>query len=672
MTTTKRALITGISGQDGHYLTELLLSQGYEVFGYVRRGAKAPSGAQSFIGDLTDSASLKTALVESSPDEVYNLGAQSHVRASFEDPDYTFRVTALPVITILEWIRGKSVKLYQASTSELFGSTPPPQDESTVMRPRSPYAIAKHAAHESVRLWREAYGVYAACGILFNHECVTAETPVIIRKHGMIDVLPIEEVVPHRENPEHRWSKKYTTEPREPFEVWDRDGWTRVNCMTATWSDDRETVRLHARGALISSTPDHVVFVGGDAQEREAGQVQEGHFLTLGSLPPTADNTVMTLEEAWLLGALAGDGYVAEEGTHVRITNNDPVIRTLAGQLWVKVTGGFAREGQTSSEFSDQPVGTVELRGVGGLTCKILRNELYTEKGFKRVPKRVLNASAEIQMAFLRGYNACDGLKEGHCNYEFKSWKTNSPTLAAGLWWMAQTVLKQRTILCVEDRGDATYFTINLNTPEQTGKGAHLRRPVEEVVKSERRKYTGWLFDLATESGTFHAGIGQGWIHNSPIRPTAFVTRKITRGVANIFLGKQHELVLGNLDSYRDWGHARDYVRAMHLMLQQPEPRDYVVATGETHTVREFLQAAWAAAQRYTGQDLPLDEFVKLDPKFHRPAEVDALRGDATRAHRELGWSPTVKFADLVDEMVLGDLAQGGMIAKLVRPNRDE
>ncbi len=138
--------------------------------------------------------------------------------------------------------------------------------------------------------------------------------------------------------------------------------------------------------------------------------------------------------------------------------------------------------------------------------------------------------------------------------------------------------------------------------------------------------------------------------HESPRRGYEFVTRKITSTVARIKAGLAAELRLGNLDAKRDWGHAADYVRAMHLMLQQPAPDDYVVATGETHTVREFCELAFGKV------GLDYRQYVKLDEQFYRPAEVDLLMGDATRARRVLGWEPGHTFEELVNEMVEADL----------------
>ncbi|MCB1018836.1 MAG: GDP-mannose 4,6-dehydratase, partial [Acidobacteria bacterium] len=140
--------------------------------------------------------------------------------------------------------------------------------------------------------------------------------------------------------------------------------------------------------------------------------------------------------------------------------------------------------------------------------------------------------------------------------------------------------------------------------------------------------------------------------HESPRRGFEFVTRKISSGVAAIKLGRAQELRLGNLDAQRDWGHAADYTRAMHMMLQQDHPDDYVIATGESHSVREFCDAAFS----HVG--LNYEDHVVIDKRFYRPAEVDRLLGDATKARETLGWKPTHSFEEIVAEMVDADLNQ--------------
>ncbi|HWS90394.1 MAG TPA: GDP-mannose 4,6-dehydratase [Pyrinomonadaceae bacterium] len=321
---TKRALITGITGQDGSFLTELLLEKGYEVYGIIRRSSSFNTDRIDHLyqdphepgtrlrlvyGDLNDSSSLNTLIRQIQPDEIYNLGAQSHVRVSFDVPEYTGEVTGLGTVRLLEAIReaGISPKFYQASSSELYGKVvETPQTERTPFYPRSPYACAKAYAYWITVNYRESYGMFACNGILFNHE-------------------------------------------------------------------------------------------------------------------------------------------------------------------------------------------------------------------------------------------------------------------------------------------------------------------------SERRGET-------------------------------FVSRKITRAATRIKLGLQQKLYMGNLDARRDWGYARDYVEAMWLMMQAEQPDDYVVATGETHSVREFLEEAFG----YLGLDW--ERYVEIDPRYFRPAEVDLLLGDPTKARTILGWEPKVSFKELVKIMVESDM----------------
>jgi GDPmannose 4,6-dehydratase len=196
----KKALITGITGQDGSYLAELLLEKGYEIHGVVRRSSSFntqridhvyvdphTAGARLFLhyGDLNDASSLNLLLKKVRPDEIYNLGAQSHVRVSFDVPEYTGEVTGLGATRLLEAVREMdltSTRIYQASSSEMFGATPPPQNEKTPFYPRSPYGVAKVYAYWMGVNYREAYGLYVVNGILFNHESPRRGETFVTRK----------------------------------------------------------------------------------------------------------------------------------------------------------------------------------------------------------------------------------------------------------------------------------------------------------------------------------------------------------------------------------------------------------------------------------------------------------------------------------------------------------
>lgn len=199
MTSPRKALIAGITGQDGSYLAELLLGKGYEVHGLIRRASTFNTArlehlytdphdphARLFLhyGDLGDGVRLATLLAQIRPDEVYNLAAQSHVRVSFEEPEHTADVSGTGAVRLLEAVRvsGIDTRYYQASTSELYGATPPPQSEASVFHPRSPYAAAKLYAYWITKNYREAYGLFAANGILFNHESPRRGETFVTRK----------------------------------------------------------------------------------------------------------------------------------------------------------------------------------------------------------------------------------------------------------------------------------------------------------------------------------------------------------------------------------------------------------------------------------------------------------------------------------------------------------
>lgn len=196
---TKRAFVTGITGQDGSYLAELLLAKGYEVHGLIRRSSTFNTAridhlyvdphepqAKLFLhyGDLSDGGRLATLLAQLQPDEVYNLAAQSHVRVSFDEPEYTGDTTGIGTIRLLEAVRmsGIHTRFYQASSSEMFGATPPPQNEETPFYPRSPYGAAKVYSYWVTKNYREAYGIFAVNGILFNHESPRRGETFVTRK----------------------------------------------------------------------------------------------------------------------------------------------------------------------------------------------------------------------------------------------------------------------------------------------------------------------------------------------------------------------------------------------------------------------------------------------------------------------------------------------------------
>src|SRR5215211_5942174 len=261
------ALITGITGQDGSYLAEFLLSKNYKVIGMSRRTstlnferiAHFQDEITLIQGDLHDQSSLVSILEEHEPDEVYNLAAQSFVPTSWQQAVLTAEVTAVGVLRMLEAIRqtNPKIRFYQASSSEMFGKVVEvPQKESTPFYPRSPYGVAKVYGHWITVNYRESFGLYTVSGILFNHECLSAATPLVVRSAGAMDGVTADELMPLL----RKGRSVQTYEPRD-LEVWDGDGWTRVRAVTATrrraTDPDHEMHVVEARGGVVNVTAHH-------------------------------------------------------------------------------------------------------------------------------------------------------------------------------------------------------------------------------------------------------------------------------------------------------------------------------------------------------------------------------------------------------------------------------
>ena len=658
MAETRRALVTGITGQDGSYLAELLLEKGYEVHGLVRRSStEAFQRVQPFrdrvnlhTGDLLDQRSLSDVMRACEPHEIYNLAAMSFVAASWNQPVLTAEFTGTGVVRMLEAMREvvPEARFYQASSSEMFGKVREvPQSESTPFYPRSPYGVAKTYGHFITVNYRESYGLFASSGILFNHECISATTPLMVRDSATVAVQTPADLVPLR----LKGPSVQTFTPPPTLEIWDGEEWTPVTAITALRrrpsEPDHRLLSVEARAGIVEVTAHHNMLDAARETVR-ADALSEGLELALAEQMPEAPYwSVVTSEMAELLGLLAADGYVARSGPHVRFVNSDEDLRVRTARLWSKAfLGRVSWTSHPSGWNPDKEVPSIELHGAPG-AAPWLRSQLYTKTGHKQVPPLVLNSDPEAQQAFLKGYHAGDGLKRGNG----ESVKTNSPVLAQGLCWL-YALDGQPALVYAEHRADKTYYQLNLRSAVRVGaRGWHLaknpaevRRIVDSEVDAE------WVFDIETESGVFCAGVGRIVVHNSPRRGAEFVTRKVTQGAAAIKHGLERELALGNLDAERDWGYAKEYVEAMWLMLQQDEPEDFVIATGEAHSVRELVEIAFERV------GLNPAEHVRSDPAYYRPAEVDRLVGDCSKAREKLGWAPRTSFRELVHLMVDADL----------------
>jgi GDPmannose 4,6-dehydratase len=414
-----------------------------------------------------------------------------------------------------------------------------------------------------------------------------------------------------------------------------------VTAVTATRrrpSDpDHELLSIQARAGIVDVTAHHNM-LDVDHEKVVARDVEPGDELALCvDMPEPSGWSIASDEMAEFLGLMAADGYIHRDGTSVCLTNNDALLRARAASLWARLFMGQSREWTGTSGWDEDAVVEHVNLTRSRPAAAWLREQLYTVTGLKQVPPLILNASAQAQQAFLHG----------------ASITTNSPVLAQGVCWMYH-VNEQPASVYIEPRGDRTYYRLNLASAARVGaKGQHLRKNPAEVrrVVPAIVPDDEWTFDIETESGVFCAGVGRLVISNSPRRGLEFVTRKITWHAAAIKHGLSKELRLGNLDAERDWGYAKDYVEAMWLMLQRDVAEDYVIATGEAHSVRECCQIAFEEAG--LGDFEP---YVVIDPAFVRPAEVDHLIGDRSKAARDLGWEPGTSFEELIRLMTRSDL----------------
>jgi GDPmannose 4,6-dehydratase len=655
----KTALITGITGQDGSYLAELLLEHGYDVHGMVRRSSTEKFERIEHIreritlhqADLLDQRSLTDALRAAKPDEIYNLAAMSFVAVSWIQPTLTAEFTGVGVTRILEAMRETcpEARFYQASSSEMFGKVREvPQNEDTPFYPRSPYGVAKAYGHFITVNYRESYDLHATSGILFNHECLSANSPLMVREGGVTGVRTPADLVPLlRKGPSVQ-----SFDPGPLIEVWDGDGWTPITAMTATrrrpTDPDHALLRVEARGGVVEATAHHHM-LDADLERVRADALEAGDRVALSeSFPRSLEWTAIAPEFAELLGLLVADGYVPRDRSHACFVNNDGVLRARVAQLWSRCLLGRSRESSGRSGYAERRVERLNLTGASG-AIGWLREQLYTKTGHKQVPPLVLNATPEVHRAFLAGYYAGDGLRRGKGD----SVTTNSPVLAQGLVWL-YALQGRKVSVYAEARDERVFYHLNIATAVPIGaQGQHLRTDPAEVRKVVPVTVADdeWVFDLETESGIFCAGVGRVVVHNSPRRGLEFVTRKITWHAAAIKHGLRDKVSLGNLDAKRDWGYAKDYVEAMWLMLQQDRADDYVIATNATHTVRDCVQVAFDEA------GIPdWERHVEIDAQFVRPAEVDLLIGDYGKAERDLGWKPQTSFEELIRLMTRADL----------------
>ncbi|MFA5304264.1 MAG: GDP-mannose 4,6-dehydratase [Candidatus Omnitrophota bacterium] len=525
--------------------------------------------------------------------------------------------------------------------------------------------------------------------------------PMFCKKNNEeeFDIKPICEIVKFDET-----KKQYQSKIVSGMQVWGKTGWVDVTFASAyphdIENDNKHPRFINSRTGAFMATAEHVVFMDNNLGKEVKNINLEDRVENI-ELPKSAglSGYLTSKEEAELMGMMVGDGSItySEKGTgvHGKFTNSSDEVRERFNSLWKKITGGHTVYYPNRSGFNpERIVGQLILAGGNDWLRKI---DIYNNDRTKRIPKVILNSTPEIMLAFLRGYNITDGLKSNPCTYDFRNFKTNSPTLAMGLWYLIDKTTRQDINLTLEMKNDGRlFYSLNiLSTVDNSLKEVEVRQLMFENLSQReisRRtqisrgfvrkiqhggcscavhhfkedplgvkkiidlpKYDGWFYDLETTSGEFHCGVGKCHVHNSPRRGETFVTRKVTRAIARIIAGEQDKLYLGNLSAKRDWGYAPEYVELMWKILQQNKPQDFVVGTGHSHSVEEFVKAAF----KYAG--LCYKKYVKIDKRYFRPTEVNNLIADGNKAKKCFGWQPKIKFLDLIKIMVDADMRMLGL-----------
>jgi GDPmannose 4,6-dehydratase len=688
-TKVRKAIITGCTGQDGSILTRLLLKQDVEVHGIIRRSStfntsriddlmedESLYNKKLFLhhGDLTDSSNLGSLISTIKPDIVYNLGAQSHVKVSFEVPEYTADVDGVGVLRLLDAIikHSPDTKFYQASTSEMFGgvSNMPVRGytESTSFHPRSPYGVAKLYGYWITKNYREAYNLFGSNGILFNHECLTANMPIIIRNNGYIDIVPIHELSNY-----HNDGRIKQTQLIDNIEIWDKDKFVKIRAITASKYRGKVT-KICSRMGVLETTPEHVWF-DDNHDDIICSDIKEGTRLERSNLPKEIGYTIIDEKTAWLIGIMTADGSYNCDSDNARFINKDKNLIDLVSDMWCKISCGSVNVSYQKSGFTGiSDIYSVDLTGNRSL-ASFLFNNTYTlgtkkQPKLRRVHKLILNSNKDVIRSYLDGYCDGDGTKSlPDTKYKFQYYTTKSPVLALGLRYCVNVVSNVEVTYNIYGENNQYYKGFirsnrdqNLNG-QKGNSGNNLCRDQQEVIKIQDTHYDGYVFDITTNSGKFTAGTGLNRVHNSYYRGETFVTRKITRWCAKFLNNRSIKpLQLGNLNAFRDWGHAEDFCKAMIMIMDHDKPDDWVVATGETHTVKEFVNKCfefmdigkleWCDEGVNEKAWLNGELVVKVNEKFFRPSEVDVLLGDSTKIRSVLGWKPEYDFNSLVSNMM--------------------
>lgn len=583
------------------------------------------------------------------------------------------------------------------SSEELGDVVTVPQDETHPLRPRSPYGASKAAARHIVKVYRESYNLYAVAGILFNHECLFPNTPILFKKDDEVFLDYVRNLMPERKNIDKE--NNTLSKAFEDLKIWDGFNFVKLKCITRNKisnleKENQKECCINTRNGVISATPNHSLFK--NEKKIRINHLSEGDEINHVKFPPLKGHIDLTPDFVSLLGYLVGDGYVGEN--LLRFVNSDEeILSDFKEKVKRTFIGARCNISDNPSGFGGKGSKRIDVTGIGNYVVSMIRSMIYEEKTkHKRVPNEILNTHTANRKIFLDSYYICDGLKKDACKYQYKSIKTNSPLLAQGILLLIKDVSNQSFNVNIFEQNNKTYYQINFHSDKGDGKGNHfLKEPftIKKIINKNKNKC--FVYDIETESGFLSAGVGLIKVGNSIRRGEEFVTRKITKGIAKIhkaLINSQpfEPIELGNIDAKRDWSDAEDFVDGIWKMLNQELdwergehgirgtlllPKEYILSSNETHTVREFVEIAFQTAGidghwegKGTDEQYVLDNYiseigdiksqilVKINSKFYRPAEVNLLLGDSSKAREELGWKPKTSFRQLVEKMVRNDI----------------
>lgn len=621
--------------------------------------------------DVTDAPAVDR-LVGENFNVIHHLAAITYIPTSWAIPGEVLDTNARGTLNILESLRNRKLQtvMHLAGTCEEYGRVEQhelPVKETNPLRPTSPYAVSKVAADMLCQIYHGAHHVRTVITRAFNHS-VAEWTPVIVRDEtGLVDIRPISRVrrPPPRVFGEDMKDKALFWRPRDNLgyggniDVWSNPGFSRAFAMSAHPVDEK--LRLIVTGASIFAVTTNHSIIGPRLEPIEAGTIRLGDMVGGVDQFPNSEACEVDEEIAWLLGFFVAEGWAgSREGGErqrsnpgISISNNDPELLEKARKIMLRhfgIQGRIWPDGEKLQKL----LPSRRMKWLGWF----LRENCYLPDGQKRIPKFVLNAQGKAKTAFLRGYNDGDGLKKGHGDYEFKSFKTRSPTLAMGLCYLIRNTTRQQWTLNMEERSGRLYWQINLQSPIRGHEhwGAHLEKEPRTVKKILDIPYNGWVYDFSTQSEMFHGGIGDGLLHNTGARRgKSFLTSTVVRQAAEIAHGLRQSFSLGNVQAVRDWTDVHDvraaYVAAVNGWARSSPSggriefgRPYNVCSGVGHSVRQLVDMVAEYA------DIPAR--IVTDQSKIRPLENPALVGDNTLFVKATGWKPLAPLQTVLKTML--------------------